>query len=100
MACRFSVDQKPIRTVRKTSSRYPSSPMTVAVSIWDASQWATGPRDARIPINYDYAVRAYNIMMCLAPSYSPRQVRDARLTACNPVCQTCSCIFAASCCAK
>ncbi|CAI5494538.1 unnamed protein product [Closterium sp. Naga37s-1] len=49
------VDGVNIRTVSNNSPHYPKDPMKVYFSIWDASPWATGPRTARIPVNYDYA---------------------------------------------
>ncbi|CAI5963711.1 unnamed protein product [Closterium sp. NIES-64] len=49
------VDGVNIRTVSNSSPHYPKDPMKVYFSIWDASPWATGPRTARIPVNYDYA---------------------------------------------
>ena len=51
------VDGNPIRSLASNVRGYPQRPMKVFFSIWDASQWATGPRNARIPVNYNFAVR-------------------------------------------
>lgn len=49
------VDDKPIRTVTKENDKYPSDPMKVYFSIWDASTWATGTREKRIPVDYGFS---------------------------------------------
>lgn len=52
----FLVDNIPVREVQNTpamSSSYPSKPMTVYATIWDASPWAT--RGGKYPVNYKYA---------------------------------------------
>ncbi|XP_021726996.1 probable xyloglucan endotransglucosylase/hydrolase protein 33 [Chenopodium quinoa] len=52
----FLVDNIPIREVQKTpttSSSYPSKPMAVYATIWDASPWAT--HGGKYPVNYKYA---------------------------------------------
>ncbi|KAI4340280.1 hypothetical protein MLD38_025132 [Melastoma candidum] len=52
----FYVDGVPIREVKKTESmggQFPSKPMTVYVTIWDGSDWATNGGKYRV--NYKYA---------------------------------------------
>lgn len=66
------VDGNPIRTVSAASvPGYPHKPMKVFFSIWDASQWATGPRNARIPVNYNFAVSDF-VMTLFAVLSFPR----------------------------
>eukprot|EP00850_Spirogloea_muscicola_P006959 SM000034S12713 [mRNA] locus=s34:366637:368194:- [translate_table: standard] len=51
----WTVDGKKIRQVSKvTGQPYPEQHMDVLGSIWDASGWATGPADNRIPIDWNY----------------------------------------------
>lgn len=57
-ACRWSVDDKPIRVFHNKSQvinvHYPvSRPMAIQCSIWDGSEWAT--QGGRVKINYTYA---------------------------------------------
>ncbi|XP_019227452.1 PREDICTED: probable xyloglucan endotransglucosylase/hydrolase protein 33 [Nicotiana attenuata] len=52
----FLVDNVPVREVvhnTAISSVYPSKPMSIYVTIWDGSQWAT--RGGKYPVNYTYA---------------------------------------------
>jgi len=51
----FLVDNIPIREVLNTKamSAYPSKPMTVYTTIWDASDWATS--GGKYPVDYKYA---------------------------------------------
>ncbi|XP_014510070.1 probable xyloglucan endotransglucosylase/hydrolase protein 28 [Vigna radiata var. radiata] len=52
----FYVDNVPIREVRRTESMggdFPSKPMTLYATIWDASDWATNGGKYRV--NYKYA---------------------------------------------
>ncbi|CAK9137783.1 unnamed protein product [Ilex paraguariensis] len=52
----FLVDNIPVREVihnTATASVYPSKPMSVYTTIWDASQWATN--GGKYPVNYNYA---------------------------------------------
>ncbi|KAK6160167.1 hypothetical protein DH2020_003548 [Rehmannia glutinosa] len=52
----FLVDNIPVREVvhnNATSSVYPSKPMSVYATIWDASQWAT--HGGKYPVNYKFA---------------------------------------------
>lgn len=54
--CRFYVDNVPIREVTRTKSMggdFPSKPMTLYATIWDASDWATNGGKYRV--NYKYA---------------------------------------------
>ena len=54
--CRFYVDNVPIREVTRTESMggdFPSKPMTLYATIWDASDWATNGGKYRV--NYKYA---------------------------------------------
>lgn len=55
--CRWYIDGAPIRTVDNNTNNYPNIPVKVSASIWDASEFATGPRSARIPCNYTFQVR-------------------------------------------
>lgn len=53
---RFLVDNIPVREVQNTpamSKNYPSKPMAVYATIWDASDWAT--HGGKYPVNYKYA---------------------------------------------
>lgn len=53
---RFYVDNIPIREVKKTASMggdFPSKPMSLYATIWDASDWATNGGKYRV--NYKYA---------------------------------------------
>ncbi|KAJ0692997.1 putative xyloglucan:xyloglucosyl transferase, Xyloglucan-specific endo-beta-1,4-glucanase [Helianthus annuus] len=52
----FLVDNIPIREViynQAVSSVYPSKPMSLYATIWDASEWATS--GGKYPVNYKYA---------------------------------------------
>uniref|UniRef100_A0A5B7BGY2 Xyloglucan endotransglucosylase/hydrolase n=1 Tax=Davidia involucrata TaxID=16924 RepID=A0A5B7BGY2_DAVIN len=52
----FLVDNVPVREVPHNdaiSSVYPSKPMSLHATIWDASQWAT--HGGKYPVNYKYA---------------------------------------------
>ena len=52
----FYVDDVPIREVKKTESMggdFPSKPMTLYSTIWDASNWATN--GGKYKVNYKYA---------------------------------------------
>ncbi|PWA83518.1 concanavalin A-like lectin/glucanase domain, Xyloglucan endotransglucosylase/hydrolase [Artemisia annua] len=52
----FLVDNIPIREVihnQASSSVYPSKPMSIYTTIWDASDWAT--HGGKYPVNYKYA---------------------------------------------
>ncbi|XP_049364393.1 probable xyloglucan endotransglucosylase/hydrolase protein 33 [Solanum verrucosum] len=52
----FLVDNVPIREVvhnTAISSVYPSKPMSIIVTIWDGSEWAT--HGGKYPVNYNYA---------------------------------------------
>lgn len=54
--CRFYVDNVPIREIKRTESMggdFPSKPMTLYATIWDASDWATNGGKYRV--NYKYA---------------------------------------------
>ena len=59
--CSWYVDDTPVRTLESSAPGYPQSPMKVFFSIWDASQWATGPSNARIPVDYSFAVSALSL---------------------------------------
>lgn len=52
---RFLVDNIPVREfIHSTAySIYPSKPMSVYATIWDASEWAT--HGGKYPVNYKYA---------------------------------------------
>lgn len=51
--CRFLVDDVPIRRYpRKSDATFPSRPMYLYGSIWDASSWATD--NGRYKANYTY----------------------------------------------
>lgn len=81
--CRFFVDDVPIRRYpRKSDATYPSRPMYVYGSIWDASSWAT--EDGKYKANYNYQPfvgRYKNFKLqgctsessasCKPPSFSP-----------------------------
>lgn len=50
------MDNVPIREVvhnTAISSVYPSKPMSIIVTIWDGSEWAT--HGGKYPVNYNYA---------------------------------------------
>ncbi|KAL4384659.1 hypothetical protein GQ457_15G008100 [Hibiscus cannabinus] len=52
----FYVDEVPIREVIRSDEMggdYPTKPMSLYATIWDASSWATG--GGKIKVNYDYA---------------------------------------------
>ncbi|KAI3824901.1 hypothetical protein L1987_06374 [Smallanthus sonchifolius] len=52
----FLVDNIPVREViynQAVSSVYPSKPMSLYATIWDASEWATS--GGKYPVNYKYA---------------------------------------------
>ncbi|KAK4786590.1 hypothetical protein SAY86_010423 [Trapa natans] len=52
----FYVDDVPIREMKKTEAmggEYPSKPMSLYATIWDASDWATS--GGRYKVNYKYA---------------------------------------------
>lgn len=54
--CRFYVDNVPMREVERTESMggdFPSKPMNLYATIWDASDWATNGGKYRV--NYKYA---------------------------------------------
>ncbi|XP_021809690.1 probable xyloglucan endotransglucosylase/hydrolase protein 33 [Prunus avium] len=49
----FLVDNIPVREFQHGGSFFPSKPMSVYATIWDASQWAT--HGGKYPVNYKYA---------------------------------------------
>nr|XP_043626347.1 probable xyloglucan endotransglucosylase/hydrolase protein 28 [Erigeron canadensis] len=52
----FYVDDVPIREIKRTESMggdFPSKPMTLYATIWDASEWATN--GGKYKVNYKYA---------------------------------------------
>ncbi|XP_048441188.1 probable xyloglucan endotransglucosylase/hydrolase protein 33 [Pyrus x bretschneideri] len=49
----FLVDNVPVREFQHSSSFFPSKPMSVYATIWDASDWAT--HGGKYPVNYKYA---------------------------------------------
>lgn len=54
--CSFYVDEVPIREVlrsEKMGGDYPSKPMSLYATIWDASNWATS--GGKYKVNYKYA---------------------------------------------
>lgn len=56
MQYRFLVDNIPVREVihnQASSSVYPTKPMSLYATIWDASEWAT--HGGKYPVNYKYA---------------------------------------------
>lgn len=56
ISCRFYVDNVPIREFKRTAAMgkdFPSKPMSVYVTIWDGSEWATN--GGKYKVNYKYA---------------------------------------------
>lgn len=56
LICRFYIDEIPIREVQKSEEMgadYPSKPMSLYTTIWDASDWATS--GGKYKVNYKYA---------------------------------------------
>lgn len=54
--CRFYIDEVPIREVVRSEEmggEYPSKPMSLYATIWDASTWATS--GGKYQVNYNYA---------------------------------------------
>lgn len=54
--CRIYVDDVPIREIRKTEAmkhEFPSKPMSLYATIWDASTWATN--GGKYKVDYRYA---------------------------------------------
>lgn len=49
----FLVDNIPVRELRNSEAFYPSKPMSVFVTIWDGSEWAT--HGGKYPVDYKYA---------------------------------------------
>jgi xyloglucan:xyloglucosyl transferase len=52
----FYIDETPIREVRRTDAMggdYPSKPMSLYATIWDASNWATS--GGKYKVNYKYS---------------------------------------------
>ncbi|KAL9226326.1 hypothetical protein vseg_002154 [Gypsophila vaccaria] len=73
----FLVDNIPIREVIHTqaiSTSYPSKPMAVYATIWDASDWAT--HGGKYPVNYKYApfVASLTQMEMSGCTYDPTDV--------------------------
>lgn len=59
--CRFYVDDVPIRMyTRKNDETFPSRPMWVYGSIWDASSWATDNGKYKADYAYQPFVANYN----------------------------------------
>ena len=53
---RFYIDEVPIREVLRSEEMggdYPSKPMSLYATIWDASNWATS--GGKYKVNYKYA---------------------------------------------
>eukprot|EP00850_Spirogloea_muscicola_P017659 SM000154S01394 [mRNA] locus=s154:123723:125039:+ [translate_table: standard] len=77
----WTVDGKKIRQVSKvTGQPYPEQHMDVLGSIWDASGWATGPADNRIPIDWNYQPFSvhYKQFHCKEHESMGRQVQKVR----------------------
>lgn len=56
LICRFYIDEIPIREVQRSEEMggdYPSKPMSLYATIWDASNWATS--GGKYKVNYKYA---------------------------------------------
>uniref|UniRef100_A0A7C9E199 Xyloglucan endotransglucosylase/hydrolase n=1 Tax=Opuntia streptacantha TaxID=393608 RepID=A0A7C9E199_OPUST len=73
----FLVDNIPVREVAHTeaiSSAYPSKPMAVYATIWDASDWAT--HGGKYPVNYRYApfVASFAQMEMRGCIYDPKDL--------------------------
>ncbi|XP_038892286.1 probable xyloglucan endotransglucosylase/hydrolase protein 33 isoform X2 [Benincasa hispida] len=49
----FLVDNIPVRELRNSEAFYPSKPMSVFVTIWDGSEWAT--HGGKYPVDYKHA---------------------------------------------
>ncbi|XP_022151141.1 probable xyloglucan endotransglucosylase/hydrolase protein 33 [Momordica charantia] len=49
----FLVDNVPVRELRNSEAFYPLKPMSVFVTIWDGSEWAT--HGGKYPVDYKYA---------------------------------------------
>ncbi|KGN51813.1 probable xyloglucan endotransglucosylase/hydrolase protein 33 [Cucumis sativus] len=49
----FLVDNVPVRELRNSEVFYPSKPMSVFVTIWDGSEWAT--HGGKYPVDYKHA---------------------------------------------
>ena len=55
MQCRFYVDHVPIREITRSEAMggdYPSKPMSLYATIWDASSWATD--GGKYPVKYEF----------------------------------------------
>lgn len=60
LKCRFYVDDVPIRRYpRKSEASFPSRPMSVYGSIWDASSWATENGKYKADYNHQPFVGRY-----------------------------------------
>lgn len=60
MTCRFLVDDVPIRRYeRKSEATFPTRPMWVYGSIWDASDWATDNGKYRVDYRYQPFIGQY-----------------------------------------
>lgn len=55
----FSVDNVPIRKYSRTGSAFPTRPMWLYGSIWDASSWATDNGKYKVDYNYQPFVARY-----------------------------------------
>lgn len=88
----FYIDDVPIREVRRSAAMggdYPSKPMSLYATIWDASSWATS--GGRYKVNYKYApfVSQFSDLALLGCRVGPLQqsvspgcaVADAQLAA-------------------
>ncbi|KDP30712.1 hypothetical protein JCGZ_15540 [Jatropha curcas] len=82
----FFIDDVPIREVLRTSemgSEYPSKPMSLYATIWDASNWATS--GGRYKVNYKYApfVSEYKDLVIEGCPVDPIQQFPVASTSCS-----------------
>jgi len=77
--CRFYVDEIPIREVlwnEQLESNYPSKPIYLYATIWDASNWATHEGNHKVNYNYGPFVATYKNLILEGCIFYPIQVPD------------------------
>lgn len=78
------MDNIPVREVVNNaaiSKVYPSKPMSVYVTIWDGSQWAT--HGGKYPVNYNYAPFVASMGRAELEGCSKRQVQNSSSSDCT-----------------
>lgn len=77
--CRFFVDEIPIREVlrnKQMENNYPSKPMYLYATIWDASKWAIHEGNRKVDYSYGPFIATYKNLILKGCIFDPIEVPD------------------------